>query len=180
MKIIVLWLVHGAVTSHGGDAPKWARDSGGGRVPRCRSPAPVPGPASALPSRLRFVPWGGSWGGPGHAAAGRRRWFRAPRKPLASGDAAPPGKELVSGAEMPSDLRHTCDEWPPGSAGRPRAARGSVPCPRRGRAVRRGAQSSSSSSLAVTAGNLSWILKHSTKKPRMERYRCCWRALLLK
>ena len=29
--------------------------------------------------------------------------------------------------------------------------------------MRRGAQSSSSSSLAVTAGSLSWILKHSTK-----------------
>lgn len=41
-----------------------------------------------------------------------------------SGDAPPPGKELVSGAEMPSDPRHTCDE-----GGAPTSAGQAAGCP---------------------------------------------------
>ena len=46
MKRIVLWLVHGAVTSHGGDAPSGARDSGGGPGP--------PLPLASSSSRASF------------------------------------------------------------------------------------------------------------------------------
>lgn len=113
-KVIVLWLVHGAVTSRGGGAPWRARYSGEAGSHAAASQLQFQGRAVQAPlcSLGRVV------GRPRSRCRGRRRWFQAPKKPLGSGDAPPPGKELVSGAEMPSDPRHTCDEGgAPASAG---------------------------------------------------------------
>lgn len=49
-----------------------------------------------------------------------------------SGDAPPPGKELVSGAEMPWDLRHTCDEGGPRLCGQAAGCPGQRALPQEG------------------------------------------------
>ena len=152
---------------------------------RSRSRAPIPGPASALPSILCFAPRGGvagrypsRCGGDGSRLRGspcERRCISTREGACFRGKAAFRTRNTHAGkAALPARS--------PGPRGRARRGPRSVPPSQEAPGCASGwrAQSSSSSSFAATAGSLSWIRKHSTKKLMRARYRCCCSGALLK